>query len=167
MTEKKKIKVNIPIVMAGVLFYFVLLTTCMMGGLYARYTSSRDASDSARTAAFHVTMENSFYSKNLVIDLEPGVTKETIKVKNDSEVKVAVTVTVENKTKNLPLEFLMYQGDTAIGESVGDSYVYERIMDTKGEQTFTLQILWPQEGALEDMGKVDLINVSVRVVQID
>ena len=38
--------------MAGVLFCLVLITTAMMGGLFARYTTSDSGSDSARVVAF-------------------------------------------------------------------------------------------------------------------
>ena len=37
---------------AGVLFCLVLITTAMMGGLFARYTTSDTGSDSARVVAF-------------------------------------------------------------------------------------------------------------------
>ena len=38
--------------MAGVLFCLVLITTAMMGGLFARYVTSSTGSDSARVVAF-------------------------------------------------------------------------------------------------------------------
>ena len=45
-------KVNLPMVLAGILFYFVIVTTYLSGGLLARYTTSDTSSDSARVIKF-------------------------------------------------------------------------------------------------------------------
>ena len=38
--------------LAGILFCLILITTAMLGGLFARYTTSGSGSDSARVAKF-------------------------------------------------------------------------------------------------------------------
>lgn len=50
----KRQKINIPICAALVLLLLTLLTARMTGGLYARYTGTAYASDSARVAKFDV-----------------------------------------------------------------------------------------------------------------
>lgn len=50
--EKRKAPCNIPMTLACVLFCLTLISIHFTGGLYARYTTSDTASDSARVATF-------------------------------------------------------------------------------------------------------------------
>lgn len=42
---------------AGLLFALVLITSCFVGGTFAKYVTSKSASDSARVAKFGVVIE--------------------------------------------------------------------------------------------------------------
>lgn len=158
-----------PIKIAVVLLYLVIVTLPMVSGLYARYTSSDSGEDASRVASFHVTVENDFYSEDLMLSLAPGTEKKEVKVTNDSEVSVNTYFEVENKTLNLPLEFLVYpkENKPTDAASVRDKYTHVETLKPQEEIIYVVEIIWPQENALEDMGKVDLINLSIRVVQMD
>ena len=50
--DRKAAKVNIPICMAGVLFCLTLISIYLTSGLYAKYTTVADSTDSARVITF-------------------------------------------------------------------------------------------------------------------
>ena len=50
--KKRKAPCNIPMTLAGILFCLTLISIHFTGGLYARYTTSAAASDSARVVTF-------------------------------------------------------------------------------------------------------------------
>ena len=98
-----KAKLNIPMCAALVLLFLTMLSIHLTSGLYARYTATSTASDSARVAKFHVTAA-----------VQPVDGKEgefTLTVTNNSEVAVeysieislsdALSVTVDG-TKKVP-----------------------------------------------------------------
>lgn len=85
---------------AGVLFCMVLITTAMMGGLFARYITSATGSDSARVASFgNLTLtetgdfDGTENKKGMII---PGVTltKDAIVTFTGSEAATVVFVEV-------------------------------------------------------------------------
>ena len=49
---RRRRRMNLPMVMAGVLFYLTVFSTYLTGGLYARYLTSGSAADSARVIRF-------------------------------------------------------------------------------------------------------------------
>lgn len=157
--HKKSAKVNMPMCLACILFCFTLVSINITGGLYARYTTTAGAGDEARVAKFYITEDNTKFSKDMLISFAPGTIETTITVENRSETAVNYTITVKNKTKNIPLQF-------RIGDQLTDSRTYS-LAPNSGEDTYILQIIWDEEGALEHMGKVDIVTITVDAVQID
>jgi hypothetical protein len=91
---------------AKILLILVILSIYPMSNLYARYTTTDDSSDSAVVARFNVT-ESFETEQNFPISIKPGqVVERTIIVNNNSDVAIIVTVTMENVTGNLPLQFI-------------------------------------------------------------
>lgn len=73
---------------AGTLFCLVLITTAMMGGLFARYTATAEGSDSARVAGFDVKVTGPAEGVTCIVTAShPG--EITLTVDNDSEVAVS------------------------------------------------------------------------------
>ena len=73
--QKRKRFVNIPMYLAGVLFCLTLISIHLMSGLYAKYTTRAEGSDSARVISFHdvsVTETGDFYEPNKLMII-PGV----------------------------------------------------------------------------------------------
>lgn len=80
--------------LAGVLFCLVLITTSMMGGLFARYTTTGTGSDSARVAGFHVDVTGpDGVDINYAIDEDTGTYQ--LEIANNSEVAVSYSVAVD------------------------------------------------------------------------
>lgn len=79
------------------LLFALLITSYMMGGLYAKYIASDSASDSAYIATFGISCSSSDANttKTLEIGSEETVTY-TFTVKNTSDVTVQYTIEIEN-----------------------------------------------------------------------
>ena len=80
--------------LAAVLFTLVAASTYLMGGLYARYAASGQGTDSARVAAFDVSVD-----KPEDISISYGITENdqadyTLTFHNDSEVAVSYSIRV-------------------------------------------------------------------------
>lgn len=107
-------KVNIPMALACVLLCLTLITTHLTGGLFARYTATAQASDSARVAKFQVTgTENGTVS---VRNDAVGNGEYLFTVTNHSEVSISYDLSVvfaEDVTTWLNLK----NGDTVATES--------------------------------------------------
>lgn len=106
-------KINIPMALACVLLCLTLITTHMTGGLFARYTTTAQASDSARVAKFQVAgTENGTVSVQSDTDSEGNYSFEVI---NHSEVAITYDLEIvftEDVTDWLDLEI----GTTPAGE---------------------------------------------------
>ena len=157
--HKKSAKVNMPMCLASILFCFTLISINITSGLYARYVATSSGGDQARVAKFYITEDNTHFSEDMLISLAPGTIETTITVVNQSETAVNYTITVKNKTNNIPLQF-------RIGNQLTDTRTYG-LAPHSGEDTYTLQIVWDEEGALEHMGKVDIVTITLDAVQID
>lgn len=150
--------------LAGILLCLVMLTTHLTSGLYARYTTSSAFEDSARVAVFEVSQKGTLMENGLQVSMAPSEDKDyTLIVNNKSEVDIRYYISLENKTKNLPLTFTvestpMNTADTVFQGEVG-----------LGEQaTYNLKITWPAgENDLARMGMVDLVLVKLTAEQID
>lgn len=144
---------------AAVLLILVALSTGMVAGRYARYTTSASGMDSARVARFSVT-ESGNVTELLSLSISPGTAQNvTVTVANDSEVAIAYTIQAVNVHNNLPLEFQLMDGNEEVDAAnlaPGD------------RKDITLRIHW-QTGKTQDsyIGKVDLIRLTVTATQID
>ena len=79
---------SILIRIAAVMFVLIMITTHMLGGMFARYVSNGQGADAARVAGFDVKVTGPVENVECNITaLEPG--KISLSVKNDSEVAVS------------------------------------------------------------------------------
>ena len=139
--------------MVVVLLVLVCLSTAVVTGRYARYTSGATGSDTARVAKFEVSV-SSVEAQNVAIPIQPGESaKKYFTVENKSEVSVALRFDVSSVHSNLPLEFVHPVSDVVSPGATTD---------------VPLLITWPGEYSDDKyIGMVDLLRISVNVEQID
>lgn len=168
--HKRKAKKNIPIRVAAVLVYLVLVTNYFVTGTFARYSTSETGGDSARVAKFSVRGDG-ILQQPIEANLAPGekAKNTTLNIYNDSEVAVEYTVTVTNETKNLPLNFYIATGESNVEPNSNGSIVIKNqpLPCGKNDQ-YNLIIGWKEgESNPAVMGMVDHIVVTVTAVQVD
>lgn len=147
-----KSKINIPMCAALVLLLLTMISIHMTSGLYARYTTTVEASDSARVAKFDVFVSD---TEQLVpILMEPGEEVEKFfAVENKSEVAVKLIFSVSSAYSNLPLECL---------------HLVSTVIAPGETKNVPLVIVWPETDRDDKyIGMVDLLEISVRVEQVD
>lgn len=158
MINRPKVKMNIPMCLAGVLLCLTLFSFYLSGGLYARYATKASGQDSARVARFDVSIQTSLdlYSEMIPLgEMQPGGSQKIVfTVTNNSEVAVKFTATVVNLTGNLPLEILISG--------------VPQVLDVNEEKTIELTILWDENKSDPvNMGKTDLLELRIVTEQID
>lgn len=153
---------NIPMILACILFCLTLFSFHFMGGLYAKYTAHTSASDEARVAKFEITEDNKSFTEELMISFAPGTIETEIQVANKSETAVAYTIAVENLTQNIPLQFQIADS-TEVFEQAPQTY--ELAMGETDK--YTIKLIWSYEDALQHIGKVDQVRIVLNAVQID
>ena len=120
--------------LAGSMFCLVLITTAMMGGLFARYASTGEGGDAARVAAFDVKVEGIDE-----VEVKYGVNKDTgayaLTVKNASEVAVDCRVKVEIPTINFGIKVKL--GDQELKNVAEGQEGYLQILDFGSIGTLT------------------------------
>jgi len=165
--RKTKTKMNIPLCTAAVLLYLTVLSTCLVSGLFARYTTSAQSGDQARAAKFSITGEGSF-GQTIEADLVPGENKIVkLTIKNDSEVSVEYTITAVNETENLPLTLSLEKKGSSPAEK-NTEFTVQQLPNNKSTDEYILHIEWPIGKNDPDwMGMVDYITVTVTAAQID
>ncbi|MBQ8663404.1 MAG: hypothetical protein IJ471_06065 [Eubacterium sp.] len=116
--HKKTIKMNIPMFLAAVLFCATLISIHFTSGLYARYTTSGEGSDSARVITFgdiNITETGDFTSDGQLMII-PGVDLTKKAVVNfegsESATYVFVEVIVSGWTKDDNQTFTVKSGET-------------------------------------------------------
>ncbi len=177
---KRGNKVNILMCAVAVLLCATLYSTHLVGGLYARYTSSATTSDSARVAKFNITQKFMKDDKELTeiieANVKPGSSKSvSLIIENKSEVAVEYAIKVVNVTGNLPTLrcTLSPVGDSpavTLKSSANGEEEYSAIQKEPGTHTdkYTLNIVWDEtENDLDYIGMVDYITISVTATQID
>ena len=104
--------------LATMIFVLVLVSTCMLAGLLAKYTSTAEAQDGARVAGFSVNVENVTAEEDSKMDLgstEP-LAVYAMKITNQSE--VAVNYSVELKlNEKLPTGIYVYLANDPTGKT--------------------------------------------------
>ncbi len=174
--SSNRLKLNIPICAAAVLFCLTLFSTYFVSGLYARYTSSKQSVNDARVAVFSVKGGGEL-TKPIVAKLVPGETSEhTLIITNNSEVAVDYTITVTKETNNLPLEFRLTDSDPDNPEVLsgwspdGCTCTVKQIPGSHNDR-YILHIKWTaNEDKDKDLalaGMVDHITVTVTATQAD
>ena len=161
-SHKRNTKLNIPMCVACVLLCLTLVSIHLTSGLYARYTSADAGVDSGRIAKFDIKHGRYKLSEELVLALAPGTHVTEIEVYNKSEVTVDYTITIENVTGNIPLQFQVDDGVASSG-----LFTREHTIPMDSVYKYELKIIWPAEDALAYMGMVDLLRITVNTVQKD
>lgn len=170
--SSNRLKLNIPICAAAVLFCLTLFSTYFVSGLYARYTSSKQSVNDARVAVFSVKGGGEL-TKPIAAKLVPGETSEhTLIITNNSEVAVDYTITVTKETNNLPLEFsVTKEGVVPESWSKDNMTLNEQQIPGSHDDKYILHIKWiANEDKDKDLalaGMVDHITVTVTATQAD
>ena len=148
-----------------VLFYagllslcLVLVTTYMMGGIYARYAASDDGGDSARVAYFSVSSDVPTQAATLTLTgLKPGDTQNVaLNITYSGEVAVEYKMAVES-TENLPLVYEFSDKGTGVFPTGEDH-----------SATHTLTVTWPLDKKNVDfVSEIDVVTVVLTCTQID
>ena len=140
----------------------MLVTSYMMSDLYARYTVTAFASDSARVAKFTFTdadMATKVDSFTIETSVYPGqpVCTYSAQIENKSEVTIRYLIKLENLTGNLPIN----NNNITIPYSSGD-------IAPGDTAPFGFSILWPaEENSPDYAGKMDIVRITVSVEQVD
>lgn len=134
----------------------LLITSHMMGGIYARYASFDQGEASARVAKFEFTETLTPQTKTFVLSGDAWVPKQTLPIKvsvtNSGEVTIRYTIKVENLTNNLPIESKTVTEVVAMGAT----------------ETVSVEIVWNEtETGTEYAGKTDVLRISVTAEQVD
>lgn len=164
-------KSNIFIRIAAILLCLTLVSTYLSTRLFARYTSGTAHNDAARVAKFSIKGSGQL-SQSIVAEVIPGkATTQNLIIENNSEVAVEYTVTVTNKTNNLPLTFSMKNIDnTLLNAATNDNTYTFTASQLPGNHIdkYNLSIEWPvDQNGIGYMGMVDYITVTVTAAQID
>ena len=124
---KKKCNVNIPLLLAGILFCLALISVNLTSNLYAKYSTSAAGSDGARVAKFDVraTVDD---SQPATIALTAGDSAPTgtytFTITNNSEVVIKNRVIVKNVPNQVKVVFnSAEQTSTGSGELSFDAGV--------------------------------------------
>ena len=186
MTKQKGAHRNIAMMTAGVLLCLTLVSVWMVSGLFAKFTTSDSAKDSARVAAFVFTVSDKDTSR--IIDLQdvtkPGDTETyTFIVKNSggtvSEVKetayvqlslngsLPLTCKVTKSGGTAPETSLTANGSPQVGD-LTDLTTFSARVSTN--ETYELTVEWPASAnSIEyaSAGAVSRLIMSVYGVQVD
>jgi hypothetical protein len=147
---------------AAVLLVLVMMSTALVTGRFARYTSSASGSDSARVAKFEVTENTDSLTIETAADVIPGGTiKKDIIVTNNSEVAIEYRIAVRSIYENLPLTF-----SVQVGESV-QSAPFTANMAPGETKDYTLIAEWTGSNDISYAGKVDMLEITLSATQID
>lgn len=163
--RKSEYKANWAVRIAGILLCLTLTSSCLLSGLYARYSTQAVGSASARVAAFRVTTafaEPQTVRVNLG-RMTPGSSGSyTFSVTNDSEVKIQNIIKL-TATNNLPLSFQLDGEAVSSGSTVTTS-----ALSYGQTAAYTLTVSW-NEGEIDAKyaNEVDALWVTVTSEQID
>ena len=158
-----------PVFHVGViLLCAMLITSYMMGGLYARYTTSASGGDSAHVArfAFSDNFSDQYTDFTTAASaMYPGSEMSlNLVLKNNSEVALRYVITLRNMTENLPL----YVGDVKLAAAKNPTVLQSGTIAPGSEGTFTLTISWPAtENGLSLIDRMDVLRMTVQVEQVD
>ena len=154
----------------------VLITTSIVSGLFAKYTSTGSANDYSRVAKFDVLGEGVF-TQPVQVSLAPsseGQFVADINVSSDCEVAVMCSVTIDNQYQNIvPLAFELRQknGSDYIDSDGTTSFNYDPSSGSSVQYGLFLYV--PEDDTntpdsnLQYRGMVDYLTVTVTATQID
>jgi len=158
MKQSNNIKTPLIFNIAVILLCGVLILSFSTSNIYAKYTSTITAHDSARVAKF--SFEDDFESVSTefvsIQSMKPGDKESfTIKVENKGEVTISYYVRIENLTKNLPI--------------CKDQELYKSVeLHPNTTQNLEFDVEWnSNDSSVEYMGKSDLLQITVVAEQVD
>ena len=174
-------KVNIPMALACVLLCLTLITTHMTGGLFARYTTTAQASDSARVAKFSILGGK---SDDVTITCGQGDEGSyTITVDNQSEVAVTygISIQFDEAFDSDKLGVTLKQGENVEQGTLSDDkktmeYGTLGSLAPGGQQAYTLTFTvkeWAYvtvdatDPTMESVSKTLSFTVNIHAEQID
>ncbi len=176
---KRTEKLNIALLAAAVLLCLTLFTTHLVGGLYARYTTSAESSDGARVARYAFDVKGGTTEQEFTINLagikkpgDPASVTFTVTNANENGVcEVAQQYTVYvTELGSLPLTYSI--GNTNAKAMVAGS---EKVLLTgnlaagvEDSETITLNISWPDDETNPNYaGGVASLHIRIVAEQID
>lgn len=160
--RQPRAKMNIPMLCACVLLCLTLFSFYLTGGLYARYITRAEASDSARVAMFSVTKAGEALSQNVRLHIDPDTEdKAEFIVKNNSEVRICCKIQADNPYKNLPLKF-----EIGMDSQIADALEGVEIAPGASAEC-CLIVSWDGAADYKYMGRVDLVELLLITEQVD
>lgn len=162
MTKHHKVKFNIPMCSAVVLLCLTLFSCHLCGGLYAKYVTTDRGNDAAGVARFDISEDGAYFSEDLLFETAPGSVEREIIVTNNSEVAVSYDVTIKNATQNIPYSFSINGSPLSMNEC---SITCQ--LEPNSQNNLKVVAQWDEEGALEYMGMVDLIKLTINARQLN
>jgi len=160
---KNKINDAIILRVAIVLLMLVMVTTSVIAGLYAKYTTRGTDYDNANVAKFRIIETGEMMMNDVQVAIVPGGEDETVLVvENAGEVSIKYTIDASNPYRNLPLGFKIKLGGTSY------PVPFEGEIASGETHTYVLVTYWdsPDRG-IEYSGKVDVIEIGIKATQID
>ena len=162
--------------LAGLLLLcLTLISAHMSSGLYARYITFVDSSDSARVARFsisqslNITKNDNTDATTFIIgdDLYPGKrTTYTYSVTNNSEVAVEFVVSGRELLGELPL--VIKSGETSVELESQTKDCASLMLAPRQSGVLTFYVEWPEtENAIRFAGMISQIEIAVRAEQKD
>ncbi|MBQ7407945.1 MAG: hypothetical protein IJW13_01545 [Clostridia bacterium] len=174
MAKLNKTKRPIFLYVSLVLFILLLISMQFSSDLYGRYFSTANNADGARVASFEVGDGfKQSYSEQIFVTVQP---KQQIRleftVQNKSEVAVNYSISAINTTNNLPIKFTVFKVNTSTNEleefngqlSPAQTHLLALVVDwsvAPGDPNYDYLT------SPEHANKIDLVNLTVTVEQID
>ena len=182
-------KKNRTLRVSALLLALTLITTCLVGGTFAKYTSSTTGSDTATVAKWSFKVNGAEFAvapeEELTFDLfktildtgsaaeidvkngkliAPGTSGSfDLKVTNDSEVNAKFTVALaETNASNVPLQYSVDNG-TTWKDSIADltmSGLTDQAIDMGATKTVTVLWRWVFEGTTPPGAHADQTDVT-------
>ena len=158
---------------AAILLCLVVASSCMMGGLFARYATTVSGSDSARAAKFSVSavmVEGSLDSRELDLryaDAEQSVSW-SFTVESNSEVTSVDTVSVVLPSAcPAGLELTMTVNGESIGLTTSDKITYTCAADLDFQDTHNWVLTFTGDPDAAEEATLENIAINVKVEQKD
>lgn len=180
----KKSKFILNRVITYALVCLTLVSSCLLAGIYAKYTSASEKSGGIGVVEFNITQHGTIF-ENITTTVTPGTTQcAELKINNKCDGPIKYTLTVKNVTGNIPqLKFKLVPANAnapsidtetesyANGVSTNEVIINSSTRPLTGEYTdeYYLNIVW-EESANENtdlacMGLVDYVTISVTATQ--
>ena len=153
--------------LVAVLLSLVLISTAIVSGRYARYTTTASGEDSARVARFLMKGDKTDVEQTMIqsftLKMEPGQTQRIpVFVNYKSEVALEYTLTVNRPYKDLPLVFSLSEDDTTGASS------FTGTIPAGETALFYVYAVWPATACSKEyIGRVDKVEFILNVAQAD